>query len=58
MPGTQIVPAFHGDQLPANLIDASKAPPEFASNAKAANTSRAYQAAWDDFVDWCDREGP
>ncbi|MBL6081125.1 site-specific integrase [Belnapia sp. T18] len=46
-----IIQASVTEMLPAApLSDAART---YASEAAAANTRRAYRAAWADFIDWC-----
>jgi site-specific recombinase XerD len=54
MTGTQIVPAFHGDLVAADLIDLESSARRYETQAKAENTKRAYRAAWAHYLDWCD----
>ena len=49
---SQIVPAGQ-NQLPASLVATAEKATAYAAKASAANTLRAYNAAWADFTAWC-----
>ncbi len=50
-----LVPA--GDTLPATLAETVERAGDYARQAKAPNTLRAYRADWADFATWCQAHG-
>jgi integrase len=51
------VPVTAEAQVPADLVDLTERAREYAANAKAANTRRAYQQDWRAFEAWCLERG-
>src|SRR5512138_1915331 len=50
-PSAALTEGSQTDRLPSTRVS------RYTTNAKAANTRRAYRIDWDDFVGWCQQHG-
>lgn len=57
MVGTAIATLSHAAQLPAAQVELIEKARDYASQAKADSTRRAYESDWSDFTTWCATQG-